>query len=198
MWHYDLCGLWQEQEYFKASDMPMTAHNPKLIGLARRCRFFWGLVLITVLLSWISTTIIKIEYEKDDPDRVVFASTLTNTYLRDVYKDNVGLWFGVADGVFYLDSISPVIGGESRLVTKWQPFKSGLGALPSVCLNHNLWSVRIPNWTVFLPFMVIVVYRFSRMTPVMAQCCKACGYNLTANISGKCPECGTFTTTGAS
>jgi hypothetical protein len=36
-----------------------------------------------------------------------------------------------------------------------------------------------------------LVCKDRRLRQLLAGCCKACGYNLTGNTSGTCPECGT-------
>jgi hypothetical protein len=52
----------------------------------------------------------------------------------------------------------------------------------------SLWSILI--LTSVLPTMWLI--RFSRATRRMASGrCQRCGYNLTGNVSGVCPECGT-------
>jgi hypothetical protein len=53
-------------------------------------------------------------------------------------------------------------------------------------------TVRLPLW---LPLLVIAIptailwHRDRRRIP--PGHCQSCGYNLTGNVSGKCPECGT-------
>jgi hypothetical protein len=54
-----------------------------------------------------------------------------------------------------------------------------------------MWAVWIPFW---IPSVIIGVpaaflwYRDRRIPPGR---CQRCGYNLTGNVSGRCPECGT-------
>ena len=62
------------------------------------------------------------------------------------------------------------------------------------------WGLHV-IWPTILSFIVSVAIAcaFGRwnhresLTQYRAGCCPACGYNLTANISGRCPECGTPT-----
>ncbi len=59
----------------------------------------------------------------------------------------------------------------------------------------QLQSLRMPAW---LPALVLVVYPaaaiglrvYRRHTQKWKPCCRRCGYNLTGNVSGVCPECG--------
>jgi hypothetical protein len=52
------------------------------------------------------------------------------------------------------------------------------------------WSVIVPLW---LPFVLVIIpsaagWWWTRKPP--PGHCGSCGYNLTGNVSGKCPECG--------
>ena len=66
--------------------------------------------------------------------------------------------------------------------------------LPSHSLSRSLSLFRLPLW---LPFVVIAVptaflwYRDRRWRFPLGHCIK-CGYNLTGNTTGICPECGSF------
>ncbi len=60
-----------------------------------------------------------------------------------------------------------------------------------VFTTRYCWYVGVPMW---LPLLVVAVptvilWRRSRPTPPCH--CSTCGYNLTGNASGVCPECGT-------
>jgi hypothetical protein len=51
---------------------------------------------------------------------------------------------------------------------------------------------------IWMPFLIVALptgflwYRDRRRIP--PGCCQGCGYNLTGNVSGICPECGAETT----
>lgn len=49
---------------------------------------------------------------------------------------------------------------------------------------------RIPMWYVLMLTVgpTLVLLRWRRRTP--PGCCRDCGYNLTGNVTGRCPECG--------
>ena len=60
-------------------------------------------------------------------------------------------------------------------------------------------ALRIPDWpltsaTLILPVLWLVSRRAAIRPP--RGHCRTCGYNLTGNTSGVCPECGTPTTAG--
>ena len=68
------------------------------------------------------------------------------------------------------------------------------------CFHYRRWwgdstTVRVPHWSMLLttaivPGVWLVTRRRARRR---AGCCLTCGYNLTGNTSGVCPECGTPT-----
>ena len=65
--------------------------------------------------------------------------------------------------------------------TPWLPWLRN----NSVALHTNL-----PLWIPLAMTLVVTAYLFWRDRPVPAHCCQKCGYNLTGNVSGRCPECG--------
>jgi hypothetical protein len=53
------------------------------------------------------------------------------------------------------------------------------------------WGVTIPLWLLFSAFAAPTAYLWWRdRRRIPAGHCQRCGYNLTANVSGRCPECG--------
>lgn len=61
--------------------------------------------------------------------------------------------------------------------------------LPMAGTNGQVRCVYVPLW---IPFVVIgacvlLLWRRARRTP--PRCCQRCGYELTGNVSGRCPEC---------
>ena len=63
--------------------------------------------------------------------------------------------------------------------------------------RYRLISVIIPLWCLILPTAVMPLYRWTRpireawrRDPIPGMC-RHCNYNLTGNVSGVCPECGT-------
>ncbi len=50
-------------------------------------------------------------------------------------------------------------------------------------------SVRIPLWVLILVLGLPMAYLWATR-PVDPYACTTCGYNLTGNVSGNCPECG--------
>lgn len=65
--------------------------------------------------------------------------------------------------------------------------------------SQNAWGykIRIPLWLPFLLFALPSAYLWwmgwwnNKYYPPQPDHCQKCGYNLTGNTSGTCPECGT-------
>jgi 4-amino-4-deoxy-L-arabinose transferase-like glycosyltransferase len=55
------------------------------------------------------------------------------------------------------------------------------------------WTVAVPHWLfciIFLALPALWLRRHRRERRQIADGCRSCGYNLTGNVSGVCPECG--------
>lgn len=64
--------------------------------------------------------------------------------------------------------------------------------MPSKAALWGLWSFVLPLWIPFLIVGVPTLFFFWRgRRAVLQGHCRSCGYNLTANTTGVCPECGT-------
>lgn len=73
-----------------------------------------------------------------------------------------------------------------------------VGRLQVVKLRHTQWEVVFPAWLVaalaaVLPACLLVARRRARVARSRraARRCAQCAYDLTGNVSGTCPECGT-------
>lgn len=60
---------------------------------------------------------------------------------------------------------------------------------------HKNWSAGgthvVPMWLIqIVATLPLAVAAFARRKRLGPECCKTCGYNLTSNVSGICPECG--------
>jgi hypothetical protein len=56
--------------------------------------------------------------------------------------------------------------------------------------TRTWWQVRIPFWCVFLPVGIPTAFLWYRDRRPPKGHCRNCGYDLTGNVSGVCPECG--------
>lgn len=57
--------------------------------------------------------------------------------------------------------------------------------------HRGLYALKIPLWFLLMLTGVptILLWRYDRAR-VKPGCCAKCGYDLTGNMSGRCPECG--------
>ena len=51
--------------------------------------------------------------------------------------------------------------------------------------------VQIPLWALLLPVAIAALAAWKIAGTKQAGMCRHCGYDLTGNVSGCCPECGT-------
>jgi len=100
------------------------------------------------------------------------------------------LWGGwVADSFDAGGWVGPVYPTWQELAAWWGDY----GSLPTLGVESTgSFFVYLPLW---IPFVLIGLptawlWRRDRRRP-RPGCCAACGYDLTGNVSGRCPECGT-------
>jgi hypothetical protein len=74
-------------------------------------------------------------------------------------------------------------GGSFAILGPMDPVPAGVQ-----CTSWATW-VRIPLWIPFFALAIPTTLLWRRPLP-SAQHCESCGYDLTGNMSGICPECG--------
>lgn len=146
--------------------------------------------------------------------RVVGKDVSENRYLVDIRASgNVRVGLGIENGallIVHMESIEPgstPIGREIRLARfrLWrqvlkdpilcgQPLLVSMsgGGITTLKLVHGM---RIPCWgavVLFAAYPTIGLLRgpLRRRRRRRGHLCQKCGYNLTGNVSGVCPECG--------
>ena len=63
----------------------------------------------------------------------------------------------------------------------------------SIPIRPNRYTITIPLWAPLAGFLLYPIIGFCRghfRRETGAPLCPSCGYNLTGNVSGRCPECG--------
>jgi len=55
--------------------------------------------------------------------------------------------------------------------------------------NASSGRVHVPIWAMLVPVAALTAWLWRRERPRPNHCC-LCGYNLTGNTTGRCPECG--------
>ena len=77
-------------------------------------------------------------------------------------------------------------------------FPASLGLhWPRFVWTENGTYLKIPLVAIWVPCAILAAALLYRSRQLPPNCC-SCGYNLTGNISGRCPECGRPTTISAS
>ncbi len=83
---------------------------------------------------------------------------------------------------------------ETPVVYRWLPEVSARD--PYGPPRYRFW-LYVPLWVplVVAAVLTLLAWRWKRRTP--PGTCRSCGYDLTGNVSGRCPECGTPTNANA-
>jgi hypothetical protein len=94
--------------------------------------------------------------------------------------------FSVALSAAPLEGTLPpiAVGFSSRFDPRW--------SCPKLeCASSEVYA-RVPLWSVVASLGVayLALRGVSRGTPAVEGFCTCCGYSLTGNVSGRCPECG--------
>lgn len=102
-----------------------------------------------------------------------------------------------------IQSIPPLLGtGGNDWRLRWHATRIQFGLRwqaivqkkrENACMGDGYYctEIRIPYWGIFLvvlPITLVCWFADRRFRP--PHCCPACGYDLTGNVSGRCPECG--------
>lgn len=64
------------------------------------------------------------------------------------------------------------------------------GPMPMTGKNVRIHNVSIPLWLALAVVLAPTLLIHARLPRRRAGCCLGCGYDLTGNVSGRCPECG--------
>lgn len=104
---------------------------------------------------------------------------------------------GVVGGCFLLEKVPPLQGLSRWPQTRpadpqyWWPT---VNRAVYIQRTHWDWYIRIPIWCFLAVTLVPTIFLFYRdwrnRQRFGPHQCQKCGYNLTGNASGRCPECG--------
>lgn len=160
----------------------LRPHNEDMARLGRRWRVAkWAgmsATLLTGILWLLSVSNLVSFFRADDPVSVGLADGAFYVVLWPVWRPATkpsGIYcpsrksMGIA--VYLIARLSPT--------SKLRPT-----FLPERCLVIPIWNLVLLAGTP----TAYLCYRDRRRIPI--QCCQACGYDLTGNTSGICPECG--------
>jgi hypothetical protein len=105
----------------------------------------------------------------------------------------VGEWNShlfVADGVLgmrrvrydFLSSRLPIVERPIYQIPLWRP---------AFAIHGQDWNLTVPLWIIALATGMLSAILWPRRLKLRKGICQNCGYDLTGNASGICPECGT-------
>jgi hypothetical protein len=105
---------------------------------------------------------------------------------------------GVAVLVIGGGTMGVIVGDDSgRPAPVVQPYEPGLADWNNWAAGRLSWPHAPAAWALFVPLYVpllataAIALHYRRLTrPPRPGCCEDCGYDLTGNLSGRCPECG--------
>jgi len=94
-----------------------------------------------------------------------------------------------------LGTSGPQMGFPANLRPQWDTATGVFGPTRPDVIRSRYVGIIIPYWcllAVSLPLPVVWIFRHRRQTHRRKRSlCLTCGYDLTGNVSGTCPECGT-------
>ena len=150
-------------------------------------------VIILLTLAAVATVVLWIRDGLTRTPETLWRPTLSDDAATFVVVSDGSIDFVLATCSVYLsqyESRYEVAGFTLQIYEPGEP----------VCSSFNL-QVGVPIWFLFVLFAAYPTIAFIR-GPVWRywRCrkglCVKCGYNLTGNVSGVCPECGSRTTKG--
>ncbi len=89
---------------------------------------------------------------------------------------------------WYVDSLPPI---HREAGPTWTPSYFKLSSVLALGSGKEVASVFIPLWMLEVPLLAALGLIWMRRRRSKRNGCQQCGYNLTGNTSGICPECGT-------
>ncbi len=78
----------------------------------------------------------------------------------------------------------------------WPPRYYGPQPMRSSIRSFSTGSLAVPCWMLFLVVAAPTAYLWWSGRGIPTGQCRKCGYNLTGNVSGRCPECGAVVPAG--
>jgi hypothetical protein len=149
---------------------------------------------VLIIVVWVGSAPVEVGYCRVDKSSRVLTLGTTGYPVRYITNTRI-----VHSALKLERTLSPA--GSGRAPVKSQDglhIKStdsgfiGLFSFPWISVGGlgGCFSIVVPLWTLFLLFAIPGARLFRRFHHTPQHCCQACGYSLTGNVSGLCPECG--------
>ena len=153
------------------------------------------LLLLPIAVAWVVSQFYRCDFDRTV--RTCRRPAVAAGHSVSVRLLSGGLWFGWNTGAY---SVPRKTTWTVERYYRWQGYTQMW--LPSLERGTTLvlgwsstplsvWHVGLPLW---IPFLVIAIPTaflwWSDRRRIPLHSCKGCGYDLTGNMSGMCPECG--------
>jgi len=120
---------------------------------------------------------------------VVFLATAAA--LIASYAAPIRPWYPSGGNVVHLDQGSASVGSISEATTSAGPYAISIQITYSPRFSLPLWPVLLVTAVLPVLWMMREYRRRRGRRRTLNGLCAACGYSVTGNTSGTCPECGT-------
>lgn len=155
----------------------------------RKVKFLVTGVTVLVLIMWPVSMYWGISYEPGPrlfpgPTRIFDKQLNSEVHLTRCFGIGWGKAYVTASSWGNLRSVG-IHAGWLRGRTSWWPDYTRLSGTIS-----QYSQLGIPLWIPLLLLMPLTIWMWWRDRPVPPGCCTKCGYDLTGNTTGVCPECG--------
>jgi hypothetical protein len=161
-------------------------------------------VSLLIAFAWVGSALFHTSYVRAyNPPRPVAPNPWSTMGISGQYA----LRLGIRDSVLVLQNTLWFTGPQVRWKADCVPglhvetkAPRPVGLIPGKLIpwlhGGPAWSIEIPLWLPFLLFAIPTARLSFLDRPFPPRSCQNCGYDLTGNVSGVCPECGTDTGNG--
>ncbi len=162
----------------------------------RKLKMFSLAASIIVFLIWQVSPVFRLGYCRSPVCISIFGGSLWIEFERTISKWPDGLGYRAYTQSSRLFSTGAWLYGPTFCgwdCMNWWPHVGPKRYLISMTTSRILVGQHIilPLWPAYLAIVAWTVFVFWRYRGFPPGCCQVCSYDLTGNVSGICPECGT-------
>ena len=190
---YAIFGAWQTQVALKRTSV--TRQAVSIGGRRRVAGYAAGLAAVVIGALWVGPAIHAVRWDWYAGSTKRYTLVLAShalVVLRQCAPTGVGThWLEMKQDLGFL-------GGPMSFHFVWnQPYKT-----PSSAMVVRYTLVSCPLWVPLgmacaITWWCLVQPRLRALRQAAGALCRRCGYNLTSNVTGRCPECGELIRRGA-
>lgn len=176
----------------------MSTPRRRLKPNGRVLKWAWIVMSLLIILVWIGSAVFDVYYIRPyTPPRAAPANPWSQLGVTGQYVIGMEL----KDSVFNLENTLWFTAAKGRLATrktmglhiKNQAFDLRRllpGKIVPWMRTGPTWGIELPFWVLFVCVAIPTARLSWRDRPFPPHTCQQCGYDLTGNTSGVCPECG--------